>query len=103
MHTLAKRNDRAQRKRPQTGQANCGVSVVRKEARVAARNSENAAERFQTGSRVADLQRYQLRHRAIRSAAAGRKGLVGLAVDIVRHHALLVSAAETFQLLPTPG
>ena len=45
------REDHAQRHRPQTGQANRQLSVVRQEARVAERNPKDAEERLQAGSR----------------------------------------------------
>ena len=70
--------DRAQRQGPQTGQANRQLSLVRQKARLAARESENAAERFQVGSRVVDLEGHQLRDGGVRAGAARRSGLVGL-------------------------
>ncbi len=54
--TFGQREDRAQRQRPQTGQANRQVPLVRQEARVAARDRKDAQERLQAGSRIVDLE-----------------------------------------------
>ena len=80
------------------------LSVVRQEARLAARDREDAARTtssWKSKSLISKDISYVTE--AVRPTAAGRKGLARLAVDIVRNHALLAAAAETFNFFQRPA
>ena len=64
--------------RHQAGQADRRLSLVRRQEGLAERNRPDARQRLQAGSRVADLERHQLRHRSLHARADGDGRLAGL-------------------------
>ncbi len=78
MPIVGQREDCAERYRSQAGQADRQLSLVRPQKALANGNQTPLGQWFQTGSRIADQQRHQLRHRAVHARAAEGKGLAGL-------------------------
>ena len=78
LRALRQREDQAQRQRHQAGQADRQLSLVRQEESLAEGNREDAHERLQAGSRIADHQGHQLRDRRVRArrGCASRTGSI---------------------------
>ena len=94
------REDHAQRHRHQAGQADRRLSLVRRQEAVAKRDREDAQQRLQAGSRIADLQGHQLRDRDVRAGAAGGAGLAGLSwLSVVSCQLPIVSGHSSVQFL----
>ena len=66
------------RQRQKTRQRNRRLSLVCRSQRMATGNRQDAQQRLQDGSGIADYQGYQLRYRRIRADAAEEEGLAGL-------------------------
>ena len=75
---VRQREDHAERHRPQAGQADRQLSLVRPQEGVAEGDQAAVGQRLQAGSRVVDQQGHQLRDRAIYARPVEGEGLVGL-------------------------
>ena len=71
LRTLRQREDLAQRQRPQAGEADRRLSLVRPQEALAEGNREDAGQRLQAGSRGPRQQGHQLRDRRVHAATAG--------------------------------
>ena len=78
VRAVEQREDLAERHRPQAGQANRQLSLVRPQAALAEGDQAAVGQRLQAGSRIADQQGHQLRHRAIHARPAEGGRLAGL-------------------------
>ncbi len=78
LRIVGQREDQSQRHRHQAGQTNRQLSLVCRQETLAERDRADAGQRLQTGSRIADLQGHQLRHRSLHARADRRRRLAGL-------------------------
>ncbi len=88
LRPVAKREDQSQRPGHQAGQADRRLSLVFRQKGVAKRNRADAGQRLQAGSRGADLQGHQLRHRNLHAGAASRRRLARLSLNAAMHGVL---------------